>query len=190
MKGLSARGLWRCTARATSSLPEPDSPVIRTVALDWLSGQWRETPPAWPAPGRGFPAPSRPRSAHRFGALTLADGAPDQLERLIDVEGLRQVFEGAALKRRDGAFEIGVGGHDDDRQRREALLDLPAADPVPTGRACGCRTPAPAAARHPSSCERASLAEAKLLNGMPRGTGSFPAPSGLSDRRLRSRPVS
>jgi hypothetical protein len=37
MNGLSARGLWRCTARATSSLPEPDSPVIKTVALDWLS---------------------------------------------------------------------------------------------------------------------------------------------------------
>jgi hypothetical protein len=34
MKGLSARGLCRCKARATSSLPEPDSPVIKTVACD------------------------------------------------------------------------------------------------------------------------------------------------------------
>ena len=29
----SPRGLWRCSARATSSLPEPDSPVISTVTL-------------------------------------------------------------------------------------------------------------------------------------------------------------
>ena len=37
MNGLSARELWRCTARATNSLPVPDSPVIITVAFDWLS---------------------------------------------------------------------------------------------------------------------------------------------------------
>src|SRR5689334_6312086 len=33
MKALPARALWRCKARATSSLPVPDSPVISTVAL-------------------------------------------------------------------------------------------------------------------------------------------------------------
>jgi hypothetical protein len=59
MKGLSARGLWRCRARATSSLPEPDSPVISTVACDRPGGRWRGRLPAWPAPGRGFPAPGR-----------------------------------------------------------------------------------------------------------------------------------
>ena len=32
--GPAARGLCRCSARATSSLPVPDSPVISTVALD------------------------------------------------------------------------------------------------------------------------------------------------------------
>ena len=32
--GVAARGLWRCSARATSSFPEPDSPVISTVAFD------------------------------------------------------------------------------------------------------------------------------------------------------------
>ena len=30
----AARGLCRCSARATSSLPVPDSPVISTVAFD------------------------------------------------------------------------------------------------------------------------------------------------------------
>ncbi|MNC85640.1 hypothetical protein D3C83_12500 [compost metagenome] len=34
MKGFAERGLWRCSARATSSLPVPDSPVIMTVACD------------------------------------------------------------------------------------------------------------------------------------------------------------
>ena len=33
----SPRGLCLCSARATSSLPEPDSPVISTVTLLWLS---------------------------------------------------------------------------------------------------------------------------------------------------------
>ena len=37
MKGLVARGLCRCNARATSSLPVPDSPLISTVACDWVS---------------------------------------------------------------------------------------------------------------------------------------------------------
>ena len=32
--GFAARALCRCKARATSSLPLPDSPVISTVALD------------------------------------------------------------------------------------------------------------------------------------------------------------
>ncbi len=34
MKARAARGLWRCRARATSSLPVPDSPVMSTVACD------------------------------------------------------------------------------------------------------------------------------------------------------------
>ena len=36
-KGPLPRGLCLCSARATSSLPEPDSPVIITVTLLWLS---------------------------------------------------------------------------------------------------------------------------------------------------------
>ncbi len=34
MNALAARGLCRCSARATSSLPVPDSPMISTVMLD------------------------------------------------------------------------------------------------------------------------------------------------------------
>ena len=36
INGLSARGLWRCKALATSSLPLPDSPLINTVACERL----------------------------------------------------------------------------------------------------------------------------------------------------------
>ena len=36
MKGDAARGLWRCRAWATNSLPVPDSPLISTVMLEWL----------------------------------------------------------------------------------------------------------------------------------------------------------
>ncbi len=35
--GPLARGLCLCSALATSSLPEPDSPVMRTVTMLWLS---------------------------------------------------------------------------------------------------------------------------------------------------------
>ena len=36
INGLSPRGLWRCKALATSSLPLPDSPFISTVACERL----------------------------------------------------------------------------------------------------------------------------------------------------------
>ena len=59
-----------------------------------------------------------------FLALAFVDGAADELHRPRQVEGLRKVFEGAALKRRDGAIKVGEGGHDDDRQSRVLGLDL------------------------------------------------------------------
>jgi len=54
---------------------------------------------------------------------TFADRSPNQFQCLIDIEGLRQILEGAALKRRYGALEVGIGGHDDDRYCREAFLE-------------------------------------------------------------------
>jgi len=60
MNGLSARGLCRCSACATNSLPVPDSPLISTVACDCdnlpmarntscIAGAWPEYVPH-PAP--------------------------------------------------------------------------------------------------------------------------------------------
>ena len=37
MNAFGARGLWRCSARATNSLPVPDSPLISTVAWECAS---------------------------------------------------------------------------------------------------------------------------------------------------------
>ncbi len=64
------------------------------------------------------------RRLRRFNHLILTHAlfqrAPDQLDRVIDIERLRQVLVSATLKRRDRAFEIGIGGHDDDRHMRKA----------------------------------------------------------------------
>ena len=51
-------------------------------------------------------------------------GALDLVDRLFDIERFRQIFERAAVIGRYRAVEIGVRGHDDDRQIRVVLLDL------------------------------------------------------------------
>ena len=43
---------------------------------------------------------------------------------MIHIEGFWQVLKGAALKGGHGAVEVGVSGHDDDRQARVFGLDL------------------------------------------------------------------
>jgi hypothetical protein len=59
-----------------------------------------------------------------FLALAFVDGAADQLDGARQVEGLGQVFEGAALERRNGAVEVGERRHDDDGQAGVLGLDL------------------------------------------------------------------
>ena len=54
----------------------------------------------------------------------LGNRPAHQIHGLIDVERLGQVLEGAALESRHGRIEIGIGGHDDDRQIRVVLLDV------------------------------------------------------------------
>src|SRR5262249_44924108 len=62
------------------------------------------------------------RLGERLGGFRLApalvERAADQLDRLVDVEGLRQVFVGAALERGHRAIQVGVSGHYDYRHRR------------------------------------------------------------------------
>src|SRR5262249_31527556 len=56
-------------------------------------------------------------------APALIQGAADELDRLVDIERLGQVFISAALERRDRAIQIRVRGHDDDRHRGVTRLD-------------------------------------------------------------------
>jgi hypothetical protein len=58
-----------------------------------------------------------------FGLPGEGDGPAYDGYGLVHVEGFRQVLEGAALVGVDGAVQVGVSGHDDDRQFRVSLVD-------------------------------------------------------------------
>jgi hypothetical protein len=66
------------------------------------------------------------RLAHRLDRFRLSpalvERAADQVDGLIDVERLRQIFVGAALEGGHRGVEIRIGGHHDDRDRGVALL--------------------------------------------------------------------
>ena len=117
-KGFAWRGLCSCSARATSSLPVPDSPVMSTATLE------RDRRPM--ARNTCCIAGALPNNSGISGVCVGAlvatarglAGAPHQLHGLVDVERLGQVLECAALVRGHGARQVRVRGHDDDRQRR------------------------------------------------------------------------
>ena len=72
--------------------------------------------------GRLFDGLGGIRLARLFAGVQ--HGPLDHRDRVIHVEGFGQIVEGAALVGTDGALEIGVGGHDDDRQGRVLLVYL------------------------------------------------------------------
>ena len=77
--------------------------------------------------GRGLPEQLRDAASRRLdvgGNRRLLCGAPDQVNRLVDVEGLRQVLEGAALISGDGRVEIRMRRHHDDGQAGARSLDF------------------------------------------------------------------
>ena len=98
--------------------------MISTVTVLWLRRPMARNTScmagAWPSISG---VATWPLVAHFF-ALAFFHRAADQFHRLGHVEGLGQVFEGAALERRHRAVEVGVGGHDDHRQARQPRLDL------------------------------------------------------------------
>ena len=51
-------------------------------------------------------------------------GALRQIDNFFNIERFRQVFKSATMKCRDCAFQVGVGGHDDNWQTRVAALNL------------------------------------------------------------------
>ncbi|MDT4869427.1 hypothetical protein FQZ97_1044530 [compost metagenome] len=60
---------------------------------------------------------------HLLFAQAFFQRTADQLDRLVDIERLGQVFEGPALERCHRAVQVRVGGHHDDRQARVPRLD-------------------------------------------------------------------
>jgi len=70
--GPPARGLWRCSARATSSLPVPLSPVTSTVTLLGLSRPMARNSPCIagerPSSSAGAPSPGSAGSARRLSS--------------------------------------------------------------------------------------------------------------------------
>ena len=123
MNGLALRDEFSCSARATSSLPVPDSPVISTV--DGVSATFSMTrvdlldaPASRPmipkraARRRGLRsrrAASAPRE--RVRACSAFSTMPD----LLLVEGLVDVVEGAELERLDRVVDRAVRGDHDHR---------------------------------------------------------------------------
>ena len=84
--GPAARGLCRCSARATSSLPVPDSPVISTVAFDCDSRPIaRKTSciaGAWPSiSGVSPPRPAATGAAHGVSASRGGSARPRDRRR-------------------------------------------------------------------------------------------------------------
>ena len=88
-----------CSARATSSLPVPDSPVISTVTSVARSGaRARDRSPGWLACGRSAASRRCGGWAARCIGVAGADSARFTTEiSLVEVERLGQVFEGATL---------------------------------------------------------------------------------------------
>ncbi len=56
--------------------------------------------------------------------LIVADGSLNQRHRLVDIERFRQVIKCSLLVGADGRIEIGVRGHNDDREHGMPLFNL------------------------------------------------------------------
>lgn len=107
IKGALVRGLWRCSAWATSSLPVPDSPSINTL-IDERDNRpmMRNTS----CIAGASPMISVVGAADRLITwllllLIVADSTLDQRNRFIDIERLRQVIKGTLLIGADGSVQ-------------------------------------------------------------------------------------
>jgi hypothetical protein len=113
--------------RATSSLPVPDSPVIRTVLalraarLTSLKRSciWREAPMT--SSGETWNLAAKPGL---FALRSrLLECLRDRLQQIFGIERFCQVLKGAGLDHLDRLFDRAKGGDDDDRNLRPARTD-------------------------------------------------------------------
>jgi hypothetical protein len=157
--------------------------VISTVTLIATGGRWRGTRPAWPAPGRAF----RGLGSALFdvGRAGLVERAADQFDRLVDVEGLGQVFEGATLEGGDRRIQVRESGDDDDRDAGVlALMVCSSSRPEAPGMRMSdtstCGVPFCRAAIASRALEKLCVARFSRAR-------AFRAPSGSICRRQQSR---
>ena len=120
-----ARGLWRCKACATSSLPVPDSPLINTL-MDERDRRPIMRNTSCIAGASPMMSVVGPKSGALRGCCcsVMANGALNQRDGFVDIKWLGQVVECPLLIGANGGIQIGVCRHYDDRKHRVALFDL------------------------------------------------------------------
>ena len=129
-KGLLLRGLFWCSARATSSLPVPLSPWISTVLSVGATKTKRLDDPVHLGAGADDPLEAEflVEPAVELGvAADQADAGRRFLDRraqLADIERFGEVGVGAVLHGRDGRIDRAVPRDDDDFRVGQLLLGL------------------------------------------------------------------
>src|SRR5262249_45710238 len=125
--GAWLRWLWRCRARATNSLPVPLSPRVSTVRA------WGATRPmalytlrmaGERPPNRSAARPAAGRGAGSAGAGAGCQGFADHDAELSEIDRLKEVVEGAPLRRLDGHLRHGNGAEQNDGQVRGDLAEV------------------------------------------------------------------
>ena len=149
--GPCARGLCLCSARATSSLPVPLSPVIITVTLLWLSRPMARKTSCIARRLAQHLGRLRLRRRRRTSSRRLSSTARRiSSTALVRSKGLGRYSKAPPWKALTALSRSDVRRHDDHRQPGVARLHVRPAGRCRCRRACGCRSPAPAAHRRPA----------------------------------------
>ena len=128
--GRLARGLWAWRARATSSLPVPDSPVISTLACEPATRRMSANTSCIDrrAPDDVLEADAAghllAQPGHLGAQRLLGQRLVDHQHQLLDLERLGDVVERAQLHRPDGGVDRAEGGDGDDVGRGLHLAHL------------------------------------------------------------------
>ena len=126
-KGPRVRLLFAWIARATSSLPVPDSPVMRTVAL---VGAERRIAFFDLLHGRAFAdhlivaLETEPQTANFLFELLALGCVSNRQQDTFGFQGLLDEVESAELRRLHCGLYVSVSANDDDLGSRRLLLEL------------------------------------------------------------------
>jgi hypothetical protein len=127
MKGSSARGDWAWISRATTSFPDPLSPVMSTVvsARAIFSIARRKARAASLSPMKRVPGAAVLAPASIWSSRFLFDhGRLELMDELVGVEGLDEVVDGAGLERLDRVVYLPEGRDHDHGTPETFVPDL------------------------------------------------------------------